>query len=73
MFFEGPHIPDTKYYSQSLAHVGYRRASRAAAYLFVPYVQRFAADTVEDRQKSALKSVLKHRKRSSVGGYNMQG
>jgi len=29
-------------------------------YLFVPYLQRFAADAVKYGQKSALKSVLEH-------------
>jgi len=40
------------------------------AYLFVPYLQRFTADAIKDREKSALKSVLKHRQRLSASGYN---
>ena len=51
----GEHVPKPLHEIYVHVHV-----DPQPAYLFVPYLQRFAADTVQDREKSALKSVLEH-------------
>lgn len=39
------------------------------AHLFVPYLQRLAADTVQNRQEARLEGVLEHDADEAIGGH----